>query len=306
MTKQRITPLTLGTVQLGMDYGIANGLGKPDKTVGYEILTKAADLGVTTWDTSRHYGDSEEIIGSFLRGNNISPYIISKFKWSEEALCNQNIAIKEALQHVNTSLRMLGRNSLSLLLYHTDSNQDINEVMKMLPTALKLLRKEGLIEEGGISLYYPEDTQQIIDEEEITAVQIPMNVFDQRLLTSNMMQNIMDAEKTVFARSIFLQGLFFLPEDRLPFSIKKASAHIRTLHELAEKAEMSVAQFAFSFIRDIKGVNSIVFGADNAEQVVQNVQMLGGEKIPADIREQTQSLFQNIDKRIITPGMWKS
>src|SRR5690606_9890576 len=107
-----------------------------------------------------------------------------------------------------TSLQVLGQESLPLLLYHTDKDQAIERVMKMLPKVLKSLSEEGLIKAGGISLYHPQDATVILDEPTIVAVQLPMNVFDQRLVANDTMQKMLDAEKFVFARSVFLQGLF--------------------------------------------------------------------------------------------------
>lgn len=305
--KSAITPLTLGTVQLGMAYGIANQHGRPDINAGHQILRRATELSVTTWDTSRHYGVSEEVIGSFLSAEDAShPFIISKFKWGEDALGDEKLAMQEALAHVKKSLQVLGVENLPLLLYHKDKDQTIGSVMKFLPGVLKSLREEGLIKAGGISLYYPQDAPVILDEPEITGVQLPINVFDQRLLADDTMGQLSDAGKLVFARSVFLQGLFFLPQDKLPHSLKEATCYIEELQRLAEEAEMSVAQFAFSYVRDIKGVSSIVFGADNVGQVEQNVKLLEGNAIPEDIREKVGKVFSHVAEKIITPGLWKS
>ncbi len=302
-----VSPLTLGTVQLGMVYGIANGQGKPDMQVGHQILKRAIELGVSTWDTSRHYGVSEEVIGDFLNtDNSCRPCIISKFKWSALALRNEKLAGQEAFAQVRRSLEVLGQESLPLLLYHTDKDQTIADVMKILPKVLKSLREEGLIKKGGISLYYPQDATAILDELEIMATQLPINVLDQRLLANDTMQKLADAEKLVFARSVFLQGLFFLTKDKLPPVLKEASCYIDELKKLADQAEMSVAQFAFSYVRDTKGVSSVVFGADTVEQVEQNVQLFEGKPIPEEISEKAQEVFANVAEKIITPGLWKT
>ena len=48
--------LTLGTVQLGMNYGIANKIGKPNSDESYDILVAALNGGINTVDTSIDYG----------------------------------------------------------------------------------------------------------------------------------------------------------------------------------------------------------------------------------------------------------
>ena len=67
---------------------------------------------------------------------------------------------------------------------------------------------------------------------------------------------------------------------------------------------MSIAQMAFSYIRDMKGISSIVFGAVNAAQVRQNIDLLQGNAIDHKIRESIETLFSDMPEDIITPGIW--
>lgn len=59
--------MILGTVQLGIDYGINNELGKPSAKDTYEILDYAFKNGVKYLDTASAYGNSEEIIGRYIK-----------------------------------------------------------------------------------------------------------------------------------------------------------------------------------------------------------------------------------------------
>jgi aryl-alcohol dehydrogenase-like predicted oxidoreductase len=45
-----ISGMTLGTVQLGMDYGISNASGKPSQQKAFQILDTAIDGGVNSFD----------------------------------------------------------------------------------------------------------------------------------------------------------------------------------------------------------------------------------------------------------------
>src|SRR3954464_4690436 len=60
-----VSVVGLGTWQLGADWGAV------DERVALDILTAAADSGVTFFDTADVYGDgrSERLIGAFLRGH---------------------------------------------------------------------------------------------------------------------------------------------------------------------------------------------------------------------------------------------
>ena len=58
-------PLTLGTAQLGMHYGIANVDGQPDPQEAVRIL-ETARAGVGFLDTAAADGDSESVLGQWL------------------------------------------------------------------------------------------------------------------------------------------------------------------------------------------------------------------------------------------------
>jgi aryl-alcohol dehydrogenase-like predicted oxidoreductase len=75
-----ISKITLGTVQLGLKYGIANKVGKPDLKSAYEILQIASQNGINSFDTAPNYGDSEKILGQYFQqsGSTIKPVITTK------------------------------------------------------------------------------------------------------------------------------------------------------------------------------------------------------------------------------------
>lgn len=56
----------LGTVQFGLNYGIANLLGKPPYETSRDIVRCAFEGAVNCMDTADAYGDSEEVVGQIL------------------------------------------------------------------------------------------------------------------------------------------------------------------------------------------------------------------------------------------------
>ena len=68
-----ISKITLGTAQLGFDYGISNKKGKPTDDQSYRILQTALDNGITSFDTAPVYGNSENLIGNFLKNKYSQP-----------------------------------------------------------------------------------------------------------------------------------------------------------------------------------------------------------------------------------------
>ena len=59
---QCIDKLVLGTVQLGMDYGINNSSGKPDQREAVSLLAAAYSKGIKYLDTAEAYGTAQQVI----------------------------------------------------------------------------------------------------------------------------------------------------------------------------------------------------------------------------------------------------
>ena len=55
--------LALGTVEFGMDYGVAASSGRPSFDDIAAILDAAEDAGVEFLDTAPSYGDAEILLG---------------------------------------------------------------------------------------------------------------------------------------------------------------------------------------------------------------------------------------------------
>lgn len=298
--------LTLGTVQLGLDYGVSNSGGIPDEQEIQRMLNYALEAGITTWDTARQYGTSEQVLGTFLEKTpeRNSVNLVSKFKISATNLDSPERAWKEVFESVTQSLTTLGIDKLPVAMLHK-GDEPIQKVMKILPGIIRRLKEEGMIAIGGLSAYFPEDVHWFLEEEEIQATQVPLNIFDQRLVKGGWLTELKKREKLVFVRSLFLQGLFFMQPEQLTGNLKSAQPYLRALQELATEAEMSIAQLAFSFVRDLPGVSSIVFGAINEQQIRDNVALLNGPSIPSELIKKSSELFLNIDEIILTPGKWQ-
>ena len=61
--------LALGTVQFGLDYGVANTVGRVSAETAGALLRRAQIYGMDTLDTAIAYGDSESVLGGLgVRG----------------------------------------------------------------------------------------------------------------------------------------------------------------------------------------------------------------------------------------------
>ena len=101
MRINEISGMTLGTVHLGLDYGIANKEGKPDEEKAFGILDTAFATGINCLDTASDYGDSEKVIGKYLslrKKKRHDLVIVTKFKLGN---ISQSDAETKILKSVN-------------------------------------------------------------------------------------------------------------------------------------------------------------------------------------------------------------
>ena len=92
-----IDKLILGTVQLGIPYGINNTIGKPDLSQVKAILNLAKEKGIQTLDTAKAYGNASELIGNYQKEFNFFFKVISKFHIGNSKLEENCISELKAL-----------------------------------------------------------------------------------------------------------------------------------------------------------------------------------------------------------------
>jgi len=287
-----ISDVTLGTVQLGLMYGVATG--KPSLERAFDILDTAWEGGVRSFDTSAKYGDSEEVLGKYFssyENRSKKPFISTKFKL-DPAVHTSSTAEKAIFETAECSMKRLCADRLDLLMLH--NAEDLTRFGSVVPRTLEKLLDKGYIDMAGASLYTVDETEEILKNDVYTAVQIPMNVFDPRFIRSGMLDRLYDRKIKVFVRSVYLQGLFFFEPDELPPQFEFISGYIRKLNEISKETGLKKSHIVFSYIRDLDGVSSIVSGAETKMQIADTLETSKCEKISDDIRRQIYGEFGEV------------
>lgn len=208
--------LALGTAQFGMKYGIANKDSQQNPLEAKKIIRLAKDSKIDLIDTAISYGYSEKIIGE----TGIKNFkIVSKLPSIPRNCSDVNLWIEKKIQ---SSLKRLRVKSLyGLLLHHPEDL--LGNFGKKIINALDLMKQKGLVKKIGISIYDPLKCIKIMKLTRIEIVQSPLNIIDQRLVTSGLLSKLHSEEIEVHVRSIFLQGLLLMPFNKIPKHFRKWS-----------------------------------------------------------------------------------
>ena len=199
------TRLVLGTVQLGLDYGIANENGKPTQDQATAIIHEAWKNGIREFDTAQGYGKSESVLGKALSELGLSQEarVITKIDPSPDH-CDA-VAMSVALEK---SLEKLKMEKLFGLMLHREETLSIWE--RGLGDILHDFVSSGRVERIGISAYSPARAIQALSIEGIDMVQLPTNILDRRFEKAGIFKLAEKRKKKIYIRSAFLQGLLLM------------------------------------------------------------------------------------------------
>lgn len=288
--------LVLGTVQLGLPYGIANRTGQPDQAEADAILKTAWAGGVRILDTAQAYGNSESVIGRFLQTHPDAPFdVVTKIAADVDDA--DPAAIETA---VRESRQRLGRAPTAFMLHRGDQ---LKAWDGPLGTTLLRLKKAGEIGALGVSLYEPDEFAAALAIPAIDWIQAPFNALDRRLLDSGLLAEAAQKGKTVFLRSAFLQGLLLADPASPPAGMGFAGPALAEWGAVLNQAGLSPLEGALGFVAAAAPDAKIVVGCESAEQLRGILVALEREPLPPDALARFLALPPG-DARLIHPGLW--
>src|SRR5438552_1712951 len=141
-----VSEISLGTVEIGMPYGIAKDgeAAPPGEAEASKLLHCALDLGVNLIDTARAYGESEAIIGRALRDRRNEFFLVSK------VASNQGQR-ERIISSVHQSLSLLQTDFIDVMMIHSAPIEVIDSGEAI--SVLQELKRQGLIRAVGASVY---------------------------------------------------------------------------------------------------------------------------------------------------------
>jgi len=286
-----ISKLILGTVQFGLNYGINNTEGKPEKKAVFEILSSAYENGIRYLDTAELYGNAHDLIGEFHNLNPSNKFqIITKFPHDFE----ESLDLK-----INTYLKHLNVETLHAILFHSfDSylkhKELIGEILKL---------KNNKIKNLGVSVYTNEEMNEVIDDINIDIIQIPFNLFDNLYIKGKLLEKAKAKNKIIHTRSAFLQGLFFMKKDN-PNTIRiKLENELDVINDISLKSSINIGSIALNYCLLQPTIDGVLIGVDSLEQLNENI-FFSNQNIPFKYLDQINNI--KIDNfELLNPSMWK-
>ena len=289
-----MSKIALGTAQFGLPYGISNTHGQVDRTEMDNIWQVARGANITMLDTAIAYGNSEENIGAT---ESVGFDIVTKLP----PLAGAETSVTQWVYgQVENSLTKLKRNSVYGLLLHNPADL-LTSTGDELLGALVNLKREGLIEKFGISIYSPTELDSLysrIPNFMPDIVQTPLNVIDQSIASSGWLTRLSEMNVEIHIRSVFLQGLLLQQSHERSMSFSRWSSVFAQFDSWTNAQQMSPLAACIGHVLSYPEVSRVIIGVTSANELKQIIAASSGDHVRAP-----QSL-QVTDVDLTQPMNW--
>lgn len=278
----KFSRLMLGTVQFGMDYGVANTHGKPSYETVRQIIAEAFDGGIDALDTAPEYGDSEDVIGKVLKELNLAGkfQVVTKIP-RIPAECDPEKFIEDSLKR---SLKRLQTEVLSGALIHIEEDGIYLDI-------LKSMKEKGLILSAGISL---NTLAHKDDGKDADCLQIPCSLLDHRF--DHCFAN---GTRHCFIRGAYLQGMLLMDEDKIFIR------EVRERRKQLENIGIPMAELALRYLFAKPGNKSVLTGTETVAQLRENLRISQLPPLEDDVIAAVEKIvFPPLEEMCVSPWMW--
>lgn len=284
--------IALGTAQFGQNYGVANESGQVSINECSLIMDEASARGIDMIDTAIGYGNSETILGRYgLKGWKI----ISKLPPLPESEFGS--ASPWVVDQVTASLDRLKVGSLyGILLHYPDQlfSPDGKEIYQ----ALIRLKEMGYVKKIGVSIYSPDELDKIFQEMQFDIVQAPLSILDRRLIDSGWLARLSEARVEIHIRSIFLQGLLLMSNEKRPQKFDRWQSVWSEWGRWLLESNLTPLEACLGYALSINEVHRVVIGVDSVSHLSEILSLVSRTKLILP------NWPEGIDMDLLNPAKW--
>ena len=252
-----ITKLGLGSAQFVPGSSMP-ARGRTAEVEARDILTIAARGGLSVFDASGAWGRSETLLGDLMPRPLPFRLVIATVR------PDRGPDFVEA--ELRASLSRLAVESVDAVVVPLAGDLFSPHGAAMW-ARLQQLRDSGLIGKIGISLHSTDDPVGVVRRFKPDLIQAPASLLDQRMLADGTLERINAMGVEVQLRSIFLNGLLFLPLDRIPTPLKAASGTLSRVRRMIAEGRSDPLQAALGFALSRPEASTVLVNVTTAAEL---------------------------------------
>ena len=197
------------------------------------------------------------------------------------------------------SLERLQRPRVEALLVHHAADM-LKPGGERLAELLRDLKAERVVARVGASLYDLGGIDRLREILELEIVQVPLNIFDQRLLAGGRLARLRSAGTEIHVRSVFLQGALLAPAGTLDQYFARFMPHLARYREFLAAHRLTPLQACLGFVARHQDVDRIVVGVTHRNEFGDIAAAL--ERMPEDLPDMT--VLASDEAGLIDPRTW--
>lgn len=301
-TDLQVSRLGMGTVELGMAYGI--GLPSPPSDEEcIRLLRTAFEAGITFFDTAAAYGRSEELVGRAFAGLSSRPVIATKAILTSPGTSSPRRGPERRRQleeSIQQSMKRLAVESLDLLQFH---NVEPDWLDADLFGIMEDLTRRGWIRHWGASTYGLDGPRAVCAAaDRLRTLQAAYSLLD-RSLEAEILPACRQAGMGVIFRSVFLKGVLSDRYTRLPPNLAPLGQTAARAAQIARAAGITLPELALRFAGYSPWAQVALFGTASLQELQTNLTAFAAGPLPASVRAALDTI-QVTDKRLLNPSTW--
>jgi aryl-alcohol dehydrogenase-like predicted oxidoreductase len=302
----RVSALALGTVELGLDYGIAvpGEFGRPAEAEAVRLVHTALNAGINLIDTARFYGESEAVLGRALRGRRSQVVLATKVRTQlDDGTTPRGAELRRLMeQSLETSLRLLQTDYVDIWQIH-NVDAALLDRRDVVAEVFADARRSGKVAAAGGSAYGADLPLAALETDLFDMLQVTYSVLDQRL-ADRVFSAAAERGVGIVVRSILLKGALTARGDYLPDHLKVLRTRAREFRGLVAESglDSSPVQVAIAFGLAHPQIHSVLIGV-RSEWELREALGAVAVRLPSDLLEQLYALRLD-DAELLNPSTW--
>jgi aryl-alcohol dehydrogenase-like predicted oxidoreductase len=296
-----VSEISLGTVELGMDYGIPVGTEhlRPSETDAARLLHRALDLGVNFIDTARAYGASEEVIGRALKTRRREYFLCSKVALPPADVRGQAL-VRHVRASIAESLRALQTDYLDVLKIHSTTVEEIRRG-EMIAAMLDAVQA-GHVRFVGASTYGEEAPLLALADGRYDCLQIAYSAVDRRP-EARILPLARQKDVGIVVRSVLLRGALSHRYALLPAPLEELKTAIAKLDALRGSEVASLPELSYRYVLAHEAVSTALVGTARLSELEEVVGFAMRPPLSADLVAAIRQVVVEDDAQL-NPGKW--
>lgn len=298
----QVSEISLGTVEIGLDYGIPiEGEERlPSRSTAERLLNSALDMGCNLIDTARAYGASESIIGHALKSRRHEYILATKVLHHEQAGLSSTTLRQSIEDSVAESLHALQTDAVDIIHIHSATCEVIRrgEVVEILQD----LQQQGYLRFIGATTYSEAAAVAVLEDDRFDCLQIAYNLLD-RSPEAVVFPLARQHDIGIIIRSVLLKGALTHRYPCLPPQLAELKQAVATLHTLLESTQISLPELAYRFVLTNPSVATALVGTSRVDELQAIHDYIRRDTIPSSLSERIRQIIVH-DRDQLDPSTW--